>query len=192
MESGQLWASLIAEEPVRLYLGAGRDAQNLDVIRQHGVTHVLNCADDVPNFHEGQPGLSYLCLSIGDFGTDVGSRRTFADAARFCEAAAAGGASNAVLIHCANGSNRSATVTIAVLMQMAGMTLAQAWAVVHARRREAQPLQDNQQQLLDFEAAGSAGTVTMRKGKGGTLEPLAPSTSEDTLVAADADCSLHR
>ena len=47
MESGEIWASDVHEG--RLWLGAGRDARNLSSLNVHAITHVLNCADDVPN-----------------------------------------------------------------------------------------------------------------------------------------------
>ena len=47
MESGEIWASDVHDG--RLWLGAGRDARNLSSLNTHSITHVLNCADDVPN-----------------------------------------------------------------------------------------------------------------------------------------------
>ena len=72
MSSGAIWASEVWDG---VFLGAGRDAENLAQLRAHGITHVLNCADDVPNFHEGEPGLVYENLGVGDFGTDAGIAR---------------------------------------------------------------------------------------------------------------------
>ena len=46
MESGSIWATDL--HGGRLWLGAGRDARNLEQLRAHGITHVLDCADDVP------------------------------------------------------------------------------------------------------------------------------------------------
>ena len=68
-----------------------------------GITHVLNVADDVPNFHEGA-GIEYCNLSVGDFGTDVGISRVFPTALGFVRSAleSPGGR---VLIHC--GTTRS-------------------------------------------------------------------------------------
>lgn len=241
----------------RIFLGPGRDAENLEQLRAHNVTHILNCADDVPNYHEtAQPKILYKRLEIVDFGNDAGSGRTFKTAIEFCrsvlleswqlrndagdpgdsesnrdfarqpdlgslvtrgggESASAGpdtvlqgseqeasrvdtenpdqssdprracsdeqmehmlgsaspsimeaelscdgslvqeplasASSRAILIHCANGSNRSVTVACAVLMALRNLRLKDAWAVIKARRPQALPLQDNQQQLLDFD-----------------------------------------
>ena len=118
---GKIWADEVL--PLAVWLGSGQDASNLQQLKAHGITHVLNVADDVPNFHEGA-GIEYCNLSVGDFGTDVGISRVFPTALGFVRSAleSPGGR---VLIHCANGSNRSATVAIAVVMDLEALPLAQ-------------------------------------------------------------------
>ena len=189
METGELWASDILGG--WLWLGSGQNASLLGQLQSRGITHVLNCADDVPNFHEGDPAASFLtyrCLGIADFGGDAGIRRTFPAAAAFVRAARASrGGTGRVLVHCANGSNRSATVAMALLMDTQGMTLAQAWALVKARRPAASPLADNRAQLLQHElataaaaaaaaappaAAAAAAAASMEEGPGGILVPV--------------------
>ena len=105
-------------------------------------------ADDVPNFHDGQ-SFSYLNLRVGDFGTDSGISRVFADAAAFVRTSRERG--GACLVHCANGSNRSATVAMAVVVALSSdgdrWTLAQAAAHVKARHPQTCPLQDNRREL---------------------------------------------
>ena len=118
MESGSIWATDL--HGGRLWLGAGRDARNLEQLRAHGITHILNCADDVPNYHDREPGLAYLRLEIVDFGGDKGSARVFPAAAEFARGALAEGGQGRVLVHCANGSNRSATVCAALFMDVYG------------------------------------------------------------------------
>ena len=176
LESGERWAADIGTSGLeeRIWLGAGRDAQNLEVLRQRRITHILNVADDVPNFHEAEEGLTYLQLGVVDFGGDAGIMRVFDDAIAFVNGVFRSD-NGRVLIHCANGSNRSSTVAIAVLMGALGMSLAQAWALVHARRAEARPLQDNRRQLLAFESSRLApgASPTMIEGAGGVLVPSA-------------------
>ena len=48
-----------------------------------------------------------------------------------------------LLLEACHGSNRSATVTIAVCMDLLDLTLAEAWALVCERRKAAAPLADN-------------------------------------------------
>ena len=118
MESGTIWASDIYQS--RLWLGAGRDAMNLSQLQQHSITHILNCADDVPNYYEDNNIFVYKSLYVADFGGDIGIKRVFREAADFVILAIHERDDTRVLIHCANGSNRSATVAIAVLMIMNG------------------------------------------------------------------------
>ena len=73
-EAGAVWAD---EVIAGLFLGSGQDASNLEQINRHGVNHVINVADDVPNYFEaGTEGAppdapAYLSLNVGDFGTSV-------------------------------------------------------------------------------------------------------------------------
>ena len=149
MEAGEIWAdkilSVASEQGSTgsLFLGAGRDARNLGQLESHSVTHIINCADDVPNFHESN--FDYLNLNIGDFGTDKGISRVFDQAAQHMKRG------QNLLIHCANGSNRSATVAMAVLMIVEGVTLCVAWEKVCTRHKQSAPLTDNRLQLLLFE-----------------------------------------
>jgi len=126
------------------------DAALRDKLREHGVTHVVNVADDVPSYH-AQEELTYLNLSIADFG---GERLSSAIYSKFDHAAqflrdqvglvgdpgeVGEGSRRLRAEHCANGSNLSATVTIAVLMSLYQWDLARATAFVKARRREFLP-----------------------------------------------------
>jgi len=307
MESGIIWASEIPFESlqkgpgrgVRLFLGSGKNAQNLEQLLLHNVTHILNVADDVPNYHESymdpavkreadakllleaeeknkiitveknsttqqnananshrQPKVKpqklqryfkYRRCDVKDFGGDAGISRVFDKSVEFIrsfcdavdgsatvkaaatEAAVSSGvveskgeettsatesikechqntssettetavnvlssgliqndpgnnsntnsiattkmnnidsknaenittttsnptaASPSILVHCANGSNRSVSVVIAAMMILDEMSLRSAWEVVKAHRPSAMPFQDNRKELIKFE-----------------------------------------
>jgi len=158
-EDGTVWAD---EVYACLYLGSGQDASNLQQIKNHGVTHVINVADDVPNFHlnVGDEPPIYLSLKVVDFGTDTGISRVFQEAADFANAAIEGGGK--VLVHCANGSNRSASVVIAILLLPPhSLSLDAAYTQVKATRKEANPLTDNRRELLAFEAKLHGGSTSL-------------------------------
>ncbi|CAN0460788.1 unnamed protein product, partial [Ectocarpus fasciculatus] len=57
--------------PGKLWLGSGTNASNIMKLREHRITHILNCSDDVPNFFEEDKDvhIEYLKLGIGDFGS---------------------------------------------------------------------------------------------------------------------------
>ncbi len=140
------WASEIIVG--KLWLGNGSQASDLDELRKRGITHILNVTDDVPNYHD-EPPFVYLKLEIQDFGQDKGITRAFDAAFAFLYKAEAD--NEPVLIHCAGGANRSATMTIAWLMHSQHLTLAEAYRRVKAIRRGISPLRDNRLQLLQFE-----------------------------------------
>jgi len=55
-----------------------------------------------------------------------------------------------VYVHCAAGANRSATLVIAIVMTIKGMTLKEAFEHVSSRRRIC-PMTDNRKELLKYE-----------------------------------------
>jgi 3-oxoacyl-[acyl-carrier-protein] synthase III len=120
MESGHIWATDLLNS--QIYLGSGRDAMNYDQLKSHDITHILNCTDDVENYYEDDATFTYLKLGIKDFGADAGIHRCFSDAMNFVQLALQQEKSK-ILIHCANGSNRSVTITIAILMRLHGTSL---------------------------------------------------------------------
>ncbi|MGL4555574.1 MAG: dual specificity protein phosphatase family protein [Gemmataceae bacterium] len=102
-----------------LYLGGREDARDLKVLKQAGVTHVLNCAVELPNYHPGE--FAYLRMDMKDpdprFYRLLGKARTFIDEGR-----AAGG----VLVHCFAGISRSPSTVLAYLAYAERLTLEQA------------------------------------------------------------------
>lgn len=66
------------------YVGNQTAASNLALLRQNGVTHVVNCTDNMPNYHENTSGslIKYYRFDISRFHRLV---RSDADAARFVQ-----------------------------------------------------------------------------------------------------------
>ena len=168
-----------------MFLGMGAGAADSDLLSHLGITHILNVADDVPR-SKASAGLEYCCLSVGDFGADAGISRVFDTALAFVRPAINSG--GIVLVHCANGSNRSPTVAVALLMQLHNWPLATAYAHV-ASRRSVQPLADNRRELLRFELE-LRGAASMEEGPGGKLLPLALDSGV-TPPAGDASAPLE-
>jgi len=156
-----------------LYLGSATDAKNLYGLRKHKIKHILNVADDVENFHPDD--FTYLRLEVKDMGLDEGISRVFESGISFVKEA-----HGPVLIHCKYGMNRSATMMIAVVMELTGWTLREAVDHVKAKRPVITPMTDNQRELAAFE----------RKKRGTTDPPLAwkyaldPSYYEDGQKAS--------
>jgi len=106
-------------------------------------------SDDVPNFFEKTSEFRYLKLNVKDFGADKGISRVFQTAYEYVEEARRN--HGKVLVHCAAGLNRSATVTIALKMLLENLTLKEAAESVKRMRSQIAPFKDNREELLKFE-----------------------------------------
>ena len=62
------------------YVGNQTAASNLALLQKHGITHVVNCTDNMPNYHENASGMKYHRFDISRFHRQV---KTEADADRF-------------------------------------------------------------------------------------------------------------
>mmetsp|Transcript_3315 Transcript_3315/g.5127 ORF Transcript_3315/g.5127 Transcript_3315/m.5127 type:complete len:224 (-) Transcript_3315:258-929(-) len=130
-----------------LYLGSGESAKKKDDLKNLGITDIMNVADDVPNFHPND--FKYTNLHVADFGQDEGISRVFEEAFKVIKSLDEG-KTGKVYVHCAAGANRSATLVIAIVMTIKGMTLKEAFEHVSSRRRIC-PMTDNRKELLKYE-----------------------------------------
>jgi protein-tyrosine phosphatase len=92
----------------RLYLGTKEDSENLEFLKRHGITHVVNCAAELPC--QFMDTFEYLHLSLKDpddrLGAKLGETLAFVDHGR--EQAS-------VLVHCTGGISRSPSIILAYL-----------------------------------------------------------------------------
>jgi hypothetical protein len=102
-----------------LYLGNREDARDLARLREQGITHVVNCTAELPNYHDGS--FEYLALGLGD--PDPAFRDCLADACAFIDAARKEGA---VLVHCFAAISRSPSTVLAYLCHHQKWTLEEA------------------------------------------------------------------
>ena len=133
--------------PDKLYYGGGRAAEDLKELMARKITHILNVADDVPNYHPEE--FTYINLRVRDMGQDKGISRVFENAFQDLDAIMQDESAR-VLVHCAAGRNRSATLTIAYLMHREGVTLEKALKRVSSKRRVF-IMKDNRHELMQFE-----------------------------------------
>jgi protein-tyrosine phosphatase len=120
--------------PGKLYLGNWEDAFKA---RFDGrVTHIVNVAKEVPNFHKCTSDILYLHLSL----TDVPEQQIFPYfqvIVPFIENAIEN--DGVVLVHCVAGMSRSASFVLAYLMKRFGWTLNESLEFVTEKRSIVKP-----------------------------------------------------
>lgn len=92
----------------RLYLGNREDARDLGLLERTGITHVVNCTDELPNYHDG--ALAYLALKLRD--PDPRFHQHIERTCAFIEEGRKGGG---VLVHCFAAISRSPSMVLAYL-----------------------------------------------------------------------------
>ena len=110
-------------------------ARDLATLREHGITHIINCnAFVIPNHFENV--LTYKSLWLQDSpGEDV--TRVLYDCFDFIRAARAAGGN--ALVHCSQGVSRSVSVAVSFLMWESGLSYEEAFAQVKSQRGIANP-----------------------------------------------------
>ena len=105
-----------------LYLGDIRAAQNLELLKQHGITHILQALGGIKPAFEGQ--FKYKVLQVNDVPWENLGRH-FKEAAEFIKKAIKeeGGK---VFVHCWAGISRSTSCICAYLMMEHSLNLNQA------------------------------------------------------------------
>lgn len=153
----------------RLYLGSIAAALDPDEVHTQRLTHVVNCLHDsnckfrselpppgaqmqsaAPDYVPA-PRLTYLALCL----QDVPSQQVLGQlpaAVDFIRDALSADPLHRVLVHCMAGVSRSATVVVAYLMTVEGLSAARALAEVQAKRCCCNPNSGFRSQLKQFEA----------------------------------------
>lgn len=132
-----------------VWVGGARDAAALEALRERGISHVVNCAKELPCVHRASGEITYLKLSVYDE-PDADLLSDLDGATRFLADARRGGA-RAALVHCFMGVSRSATVAIAFAMLECKLPLQEAFALVKRARPEIGPNHGFRAQLAAFE-----------------------------------------
>lgn len=127
-------ATKAAEIVEGIWLGDASDAMDADTLNQHGIDSVVNCAEKhTLTCAEYYPnGWRYLGLDCDDTASyDIIGKHLdeFTDFMDECVVN-----KRKVLVHCAAGINRSATLLIAYLVRRRGMSLIDAISLCHVKR----------------------------------------------------------
>eukprot|EP00927_Polykrikos_kofoidii_P059662 TRINITY_DN54803_c0_g1_i1.p1 TRINITY_DN54803_c0_g1~~TRINITY_DN54803_c0_g1_i1.p1 ORF type:complete len:290 (-),score=32.64 TRINITY_DN54803_c0_g1_i1:294-1079(-) len=130
-----------------LFIGAVGAAHNVEGLQKLGITHVLNTADDVEDAHPET--FECLRLMIKDGGEDATIVENFDIATDFVRLAIRSGGK--VLIHCLFGMNRSATIAMAILMNLEAWQLSQTYDHIVKQRPKVKLKQGNKEKLALWE-----------------------------------------
>ena len=98
----------------RLYIGGALAANAAHTLRELGITHVLNCTDDLPDAHE-DAGFVFGRVKAKDVTAEDLSLH-FAAASDFISSAMLAPDAS-VLVHCFEGKSRSATIVAQYVME---------------------------------------------------------------------------
>jgi protein-tyrosine phosphatase len=106
-----------------LYLGNKRDAADFDLLKQHGITHIVNCALELPDYFPFD--FEYLALRLHDPDPDFIEVIEYA-----CQFIDAGRQKGNVLVHCAAAVSRSPSVILSYFCYL-GYSLDTAWSFLN-------------------------------------------------------------
>lgn len=121
-----------------LWLGDYLMARDKDTLKDKlKITHVLNCAKELPNYHEKSKTFKYKKLVLMDRAKQELGTKIFDGAVNFINDAIESGGQ--VFVHCQEGKSRSVTMITAYLMTIKEQSLNNAMAMISSKRRIAQP-----------------------------------------------------
>ena len=117
-----------------LFIGDIDNARNYSWLYNNGVTHVVNVAMELPNFHPEHFG--YLKVPLDDALTqELGGFLDICYAFMLCAINTRG----KVLVHCHMGISRSASVVIYFLMRFYKISYDEAFKILKSKRKIVQP-----------------------------------------------------
>ncbi|KAK1348236.1 Protein-tyrosine-phosphatase MKP1 [Heracleum sosnowskyi] len=130
-----------------IYLGSDAIAKNREVLKQNGITHVLNCVGFIcPEYFKGD--LKYLTLWLRDSPSEDITSILYDVFDYFEDVREQGGR---VFVHCSKGVSRSNSLVIAYLMWREKLSFEDAFQRVKAARGVTNPNMGFACQLLQFQ-----------------------------------------
>ena len=136
--------------PKSLYLGSQEHAHNREILEVLGITHILNATKTAASLF---PGIQYCRVHVDDNESEKISL-FFRRAYDFIEAALSEnlqGANNIILVHCAKGKSRSATIVLMYLMRAGELTLEESLKFLKQQRDIIEPNEGFIRELQAFE-----------------------------------------
>ena len=110
-----------------IYVGNQQAASNAQMLKEKGITHVVNCTDSMPLYHQHDSYFSYLRFNVSfwpSFGDLAELQRFLQPLWDFIDGVLAKG--EHVLVHCLAGAHRAGTTGCMCLMHYANMSALEA------------------------------------------------------------------
>ena len=143
-------------------IGGRDDAKDIEALRSWGITHVLNVAQQLPNYQEGV----LMCMKIPlEDAEDVNILKALPQATAFIEQAENAG--GRVLVHCISGVSRSPTIVMMHLMNKHGIPLKDTFDYIQSCRPWITPNDGFKLQLASLEV-GKFGCSSVAAPNSGT------------------------
>lgn len=147
------------------FVGNQTAAQSLQLLQQHKVTHVVNCTDNMPNYHEGSGHIRYHRFDITSHYRYV---RTDQDAVHFIApmldfVSRALGEGKNVMVHCLAGAHRAGTTGCICLMHFAGLSAREAVPLAKRCRPIIDPIGSFPELLAKVERGTAAAAGAARR-----------------------------
>jgi hypothetical protein len=133
-----------------VFLGDARDASNARGLKDVGITHIVSCCPEFGETIRPVEGVTYLRICIADT-RDAQISTHFDVVYRFIENALLEDQNSKILVHCAAGISRSATLVISFLMRYFSIKFDVALEAVCELRDKVWPNFGFQRQLREFE-----------------------------------------
>ena len=115
-----------------IYLGDFRTADNIDILKEHNITHIINCAFNLPNKYPEQ--ITYKRLELRDE-TDQPIIEKLEEAYQFIKE----NKDKNIFVHCVFGKSRSASVVIFYIMKEKKLNFNEAKNIVKNIRQIVEP-----------------------------------------------------
>ena len=118
-----------------LFVSSQDVPRDLELLKQHRITHVLNLCSHAAFHSDVMTCLSVICYDTPEFRIQDFFPKCFS----FIDTALAAGSSAKVLIHCNAGRSRSVTVALAYLMRTHGIKWRESLDKLKVTRPQASP-----------------------------------------------------
>lgn len=134
-----------------VYIGNRIGAEDIAYLRNNGITHIINTAAEIPNYHEGSTGIRYLKLQLTDDPRPSVDNllKVLEPTYNFIMSAIKSNPRARILVHCAAGVSRSASIVTYYLMKKHTTGFNQALELLRTKRGIVNPNPWYRNQLQD-------------------------------------------